>query len=246
MLATAAPIAVGHGDAVAGRDVGVGGVEVDLAGAAGGEHGGARADRLDLAGRAVEHVGAEAAGSPPYLAIDSRSTAMWSASTVMLSAWRDAAASSARWISRAGGVLVVDDAAGAVAALAAELEVRPRASRSKSTPERGQARGRACRALAHAQLDDVADGTARRRRERVLDVPLEGVVVAEHRGDAALRPVGVRVVRALLGDDDDPAVLGGPQREVEAGDPRPDDQVVRRQLVGHGAIYRFCAPGSGW
>ena len=52
--------AIRHRDAVAGRDVGVRRVDVDLAGAARREHGRARADRLDLAGLRVEHVRAEA------------------------------------------------------------------------------------------------------------------------------------------------------------------------------------------
>ena len=43
--------AVGHGDAVAGRDVGVGRVEVHLAGAAGGQQRRARAEALHRAGR---------------------------------------------------------------------------------------------------------------------------------------------------------------------------------------------------
>ena len=77
---------IGHGDAVARRDVGVRGVEVDLAGAAGRQHDGARDDGHHLAGPLVEQVGAEHALGPPYLAVVSRSTAMWSGSSVMRSA----------------------------------------------------------------------------------------------------------------------------------------------------------------
>ena len=54
MFATRAPDAVGHRHAVAGRDVGVGRVEVDLARAAGGEHRRARDDGLHLAGLLIE------------------------------------------------------------------------------------------------------------------------------------------------------------------------------------------------
>ncbi len=53
--------AVGHGDAVAGGDVGIAGVEVDLAGTAGRQHGDRRPKGVDLAGLAVEHIDAEAA-----------------------------------------------------------------------------------------------------------------------------------------------------------------------------------------
>src|SRR5204862_485662 len=48
--------AIGHGHPVGGGDVGVGGVQVDLAGAAGGKNGGARDVGLDLAGGAIEDV----------------------------------------------------------------------------------------------------------------------------------------------------------------------------------------------
>ena len=57
----ARPGPVGDGDAVAGGDVGVAGVEVDLAGPAGGEHGDRGAEGDDLVAGDVEDVGAEAA-----------------------------------------------------------------------------------------------------------------------------------------------------------------------------------------
>src|SRR5438876_7021810 len=53
--------AEGHGDAVAGRDVRVGGVEIDFAAAAGGQEGDRGGEGLDLAGGFVEHVSAETA-----------------------------------------------------------------------------------------------------------------------------------------------------------------------------------------
>ena len=51
---------VGHGHAVAGGDVRVGGVQVDLAAPAGAEHGHPGQARFHLAGDAVEHIGAQA------------------------------------------------------------------------------------------------------------------------------------------------------------------------------------------
>ena len=53
--------AVGHGDTVAGGHVGVAGVEIDLAGAAGGEEGDFGGKGLDRSLVDVEHMGAEAA-----------------------------------------------------------------------------------------------------------------------------------------------------------------------------------------
>jgi hypothetical protein len=47
-----------HRDAVAGRGVGVGGVEVDLAGAAGRQHGVACGEGFDLAAALVQRIGA--------------------------------------------------------------------------------------------------------------------------------------------------------------------------------------------
>ena len=85
----AAAGAPGHGDAVAGRGVGIGGVEVDLAGAAGGEHGMAGAEGDHPVAVAVEHIGAEAAvcARRPSLAPVMRSMAMWCSSTLMFG-WR--------------------------------------------------------------------------------------------------------------------------------------------------------------
>ena len=52
--------APGHGDAVAGGGVGIGGVEIDLAGAAGGQHGMLGGKGSNLAAGLVEHIGAMA------------------------------------------------------------------------------------------------------------------------------------------------------------------------------------------
>ena len=56
--------AVSDRDAVAGRDVGIAGVQVDLAGAAGCETGGAGAQRQATARLLVERVGAPASRRP--------------------------------------------------------------------------------------------------------------------------------------------------------------------------------------
>lgn len=52
--------AIGHGDSVAGRDVGVGGIEVDFAAASGGEEDDGGEEGGDGIGIAVEGVGTEA------------------------------------------------------------------------------------------------------------------------------------------------------------------------------------------
>ena len=57
----AAAGAPAHGDAIAGRRVRIGGIEIHLSGAAGGEHGAVRGNGPDLARRLVQHVGPVAA-----------------------------------------------------------------------------------------------------------------------------------------------------------------------------------------
>ena len=54
-----------HRHAIAGRDVWVGGVEVDLPGAPGRENRHARCERLDGSAGDIEHIGPEAAILPP-------------------------------------------------------------------------------------------------------------------------------------------------------------------------------------
>ena len=78
--------APGHGDAVAGGGVGVGGVEVDLAGAAGGQDGVRRAEGQHLVGGLVERVQAQAGRvlSGPACVPVIRSTSVCCSNSVML------------------------------------------------------------------------------------------------------------------------------------------------------------------
>ena len=108
----------------------------------------------------------------------------------------------------------------------------PSASRARRTPMSSR-RWTCARPVVDAQLDDLAVAQAIAGDQRVLDVLLEAVVGREHRGDAALRPVRVGVCGPLLRDDDDAAVLGGEQREVEARDSRTDDEVIGLERLGH-------------
>src|SRR5436853_636778 len=83
------------------------------------------------------------------------------------------------------------ETAARVAALAAELQVR-RGVAIEAHAEREHALDHRGAAL-DGELDRAAIAEAVADRERVLDVALERVVVAEHGGDAALGPVGVGV-----------------------------------------------------
>ena len=128
----------------------------------------------------------------------------------------------------AGGVGGVQDAAMAVAALAAEivLAVLGAGAAREVGAERDQLAD-ALGAVAHHQVDDVAVAEAGAGDQRVLDVRLEGILRAPHRGDAALRVGGGALRQAVLGQDDDRARLGGLEREGQAGEAAADDQEIR-------------------
>ena len=214
---------VGHGHAVAGRDVGVGRVDVDLAGAAGGEDRRPGGDGADLAVALVEHVRAEAR----RLAAVAGHVEQVDREVILED--RDVGVALDRGQERsldlaAADVLVVDHAAPAVAALAGQVE-RAGGVAIEVGAEREQLLDRG-RALGDDALDHLAIAQAIADHQRVGDVLLERVVVGQHRGDAALGPVGVGVAGRALGDDGDPAVGGGVEREGQAGDAGAQDQIV--------------------
>ena len=76
------------------------------------------------------------------------------------------------------------------------------------------------------ELDDVAVAEAGAGIERVVDVSLEGVLRAPHRGDAALSERGVADREAILGEQRDGAALGRLEREEETGDAAADHERV--------------------
>ena len=159
---------------------------------------------LDHAARGVEHVGAERAvrarqpGARRRQQVDGAAVLEDLDVRVGARAVRAARARSrARWC-RGGGAR-----GGACARPRGRARSGP-SSRSKPTP-----------ALTSASIVAGPRSTTKRTtssrhspapaRERVLDVRLEGVLVRDHGGDAALGEVGGRVGGALLGDDRDAA-----------------------------------------
>jgi hypothetical protein len=241
--------AVRHRDAVARRDVGVGRVEVDLARAARREDRGARRDRVDLArvgalGRRVEHVRAGDLVRPAVLReldeIHGHVVLEHADVRVLARRLGEHALHLA-----AGHVPGVDHAARGVAALSREIEA---AEVDAGVVERVAVEHRARRLVvllveARAELDQLLDAGrpalhhevdhARLREavadgQRVLRVRLERVARVEHRRDAALRPVRVRVREASLGHDDHLAVLGRLEREGQARDAAPQHQEIAR------------------
>ena len=159
--------AVGHRDAVAGRDVGVARVEVDLAGAAGGQQGRAGEEGVHAAAADVQHVGApDAVVAVADRAAEARLEDQVDRQVVLED--RDprvgaAALEQALLDLAAGGVLRVQDAPARVAPLHAEVVpgagARRARSRSPARSARGCARGRRARPARRRR-----GGRARRRR----------------------------------------------------------------------------------
>ena len=119
----------------------------------------------------------------------------------------------------------VDYAPGRVPALQGEGEapVRIQVEADPALAELGHGRGR----LAGENLHRLRPAEPATRVERVLRMPGGGVVVGERRRQATLGPEA-RALRERLSRDErhGRAVLGRPQRDVEAGGPAADDHDV--------------------
>jgi hypothetical protein len=230
---------VGHCHAVARRHVGVGCIQVNLSRAAGGEHRGPREVRLDDGGPAggplaarralVEHVraGAVVGATEPgeHDQVD-RGVVLGDADPRV----RGDAFEQRALDLGAGGVGGVDDPARRVSSLAAEADL------PVALIEAGASRDELAdpvRAFAAADRDDDLVAEPGAGDHRVVDMRFRGVVGAQDRGDASLRVLGVRLVAAAFGHDDDLAVLGRVEREREPGDTAADHQKVG--LDRHGA-----------
>jgi len=126
---------------------------------------------------------------------------------------------------RAGHVAHVRDASGAVATLAPQVELAVLVAVEGDPDLVGEVED-VLRPLAHAQLHRLAVAEPVADPQGVLDVSLGRVVGPEHAGHAALRVLRVVVGQRALRDDDDPAVRGGAQGEVEPGQAGTEDEVV--------------------
>ncbi len=217
--------APGHRDAVAGGGVGIGGVEVDLAGAAGRQHGVRCAEGEHLVGGLVEHVQALAArcSASPSLRPVIRSTSVCCSNSVMLG--RAPHLLDQRALHRgAGGVGRMHDAALAVAAFAREVQRAVLEREGHAEPAQpGDGLGR--------MLDHEARGgqvaEARARHQRVVDVRLHAVAIG--RAPLAMPPwahwLAPSSSRAL--GDDGHAMRGCEmQCGAESGQAAADDEHV--------------------
>ena len=217
--------APGKGHAVAGRNVGVAGVEVDLTAAAGGEDCIRGADRVDLVRLLVEHIGAHAAVGALHAdalrddEVDHNRPLVRPDCGVLLQR-----ADHRGLALLAGDVPRVEDAAHGVATLAAEvpgavlLLVELHAAGDEVLDRR--------RCLGDNLADDRLVTEPRPRDLRVLDVIFKGIGGLRHTADPPLGEIRVAILKPLLGDKDD--LPGGSQVEGchESAHSRADDEVV--------------------
>ena len=241
--------AVRHRHAVTRGDVGVGGVEVDLARTTSREQHDARLEELDLLRRDIEHVGSEDAvvAGQARLACGQqvdRAMVLEQAHVGMRAGTFEQSA----FDFAAGRVAVMQDPALRVAALAAEVE---RGARFAGAVE-VELGAEFAQRVDHggAALDHMPDhgfvAQAVAGHERVVDVAIERVITRQHRGDAALGAIRCGIRCLLLGHDCDAAVLGDTQAVVEARDSAADYQDVEFELLGQRTLPAESSTPAGF
>ncbi|MNY07722.1 hypothetical protein D3C86_1405390 [compost metagenome] len=232
-----------HGNAVAGRGVRVGRIEIDLARTAGGQHRVGGRDRAHGARGVVEHIEAVAA-----VARQAELGGRDQVDRKMIFDDRDVRVLS-RLLGQRGdhgvarGVRRVDDAAAAVAAFARQVEAQfgLRVAREGHAPVDEPLDGFAPVLHDEARRSFVAQaGAGNQRVLRVLVVAVAGV---EHCGDAALGPVAGALGHGALAENNNPVAIGQFQRDGEAGQPAADDRDV--EVHGAGRAERMRVRESG-
>ena len=115
---------------------------------------------------------------------------------------------------------VVDNAVAAVAAFAAEGEV-------KTSPQAGEPlNGGGC--LLNQKPYGLGVGQTRAGHEGVFFVQLPTVAFPHGGGDAALRPTGVAIGDGALGENGHPTVGGGAEGKAKPGQAAADHDEVER------------------
>ena len=183
-----------HRHAVAGRDIGVRGVEVDLPTTAGGEHGDIAAEGFHHAGGLVENIDSEAAvlagvtefprGDEVHGHVVLHDLDRGVGGDLLEEAGFDFAA---------GGIASVEDAAFRVAAFAPEVGLGRAVAVFALVEMHSEAGefGNALGALGDDGANDILVAKAGAGGERVADVEVEGILAAHHTGHTALGPRGV-------------------------------------------------------
>jgi len=227
----ARPRPVGHCHPVAGRDVGVGGVQVDLSRAAGGQDRHPGEEGLDLPG-GMQHVRPEApglpVGTPPVEdEVDRRRVGKELDSRAVVARSKQCALDLP-----AGDVPGVDDAAPGVSTLPAEVELAvgpgiEMCAQRRQLPD-------AIRALAHRDRHRLRVVQPRPGVHGVRNVLLEAVALGKDRGHSPLRVHGVALGAAALGEHGHRSVLSGLERERQTCDTTTEHQEV--EPLGHGSL----------
>jgi hypothetical protein len=236
----AASGAPGHGDAIARRGVGVGGVEIGLARTSRSQHHEACREEIHRALLDIQHIGPAAAtlardqvdGDVAFEDLDVRMTLRLFDQRVRNRA--------------SGRIGRVDDAAMAVAAFHGQVEVLVAIGRD----EFGEAHAKihqpldALAAVAHSETHDVLVAESGACLESVLDVCVDAVGVVEHGGDAALRPGRGPFVEFAFADHGDAPLTRYLQRHTEAGCAAADDQNVVGISLRHRLLRQWAAEYS--
>ena len=216
-----------HGDAVAGGHVRVGGIQVHLGGAAGGQHHGTRQNHVGFAGFDVVHIGAAAAA---FVAVFLQNQVHGDPvlETMYAVALLDPVDQGAG-NRHSGGVGGVDDAPVAVAALAGQVIGQGiglgALQAGKVHPLVDQPADR-LRAVFHRVAHRVIMAQAAAGQVGVAHMALQGVVAVEHRGHAALGVVSACMGEFTLGQQRRLHAVGQAQGHGEAGGAGADDQNV--------------------
>ena len=220
-----------HGHAIAGRRIGVGCVEVHLARSAGGQHGVEGTQGFDLAGLFVEHVGPVAAVvGHTGLAQFEFPAGNQVDGDVLFHHFDVRVAADAlhqRLLHcRTGGVIGVNDAPVAVAALPGQVKlagvllVAGKGHAGLDEPVDGAL------AVGNDVLGGVAAAQTGTGDERVLDMVGHRVVAAQHAGNAALGPTAGAIQKFPFGHQRYAPVLGQVQGKRHAGQAAADDDDV--------------------
>ncbi len=226
--------APGHRHAVAGSGVGVGGVEVNLAGAARRQHRLAGAQGQHAIADDVQHVGAQAsiARQPEFCGGDQvdRDVAFEHGDVGMVAylLGQGLLYRSSRRVGR------MDDAALPVAAFARQVETQRGIIRCEwhAAPDQPLYR------LAPVLDDETGRhriAQARAGRRGIADMGIYGVGRVEDRGDAALCPGRRRIGQHFLGDQCHSQAVGQAQGQRLAGQAAADDEDV--EMLDGGGIH---------
>ena len=237
--------APGRGDAVAGGGVGVGGVEVHLARAAGGQNGVAGAEGLDLVPVHIQHIGPVAAWRcvgrctgqlaagdqvDQHVVLEEHDVGVGPRAFTQRGLHR-----------RASGVGHVHDAPVAVTTLARQVQLAVLGGKGHThLAQPGNRRG----GVFHGEAGGLQITQAGSGHQGVVHVGCVAVAFGQHGGDAALRPVARPVGNAAFGDHRHPVGGRQVQRGGQAGQAAADDQHVK--VVGLGHSKGNSSAAAGW